>query len=749
MVDLTRRGEQVGGESPAPGERDERRDEIQRAVRRGLVAHTAAHEPAEERPPDSLIPRSEQFGQVEIKLAPREPKGSGSSAPGERPSEHLRIRVSEHFRVRPSERLKLRADDALLLRPSVRMRAGEAARATEYYDREADEGAKGSLGKRVVRPLPRRKPLIEGAVTSLSAPAPAVTRASASFWSTLGRLMAWCGGALLFAGGTRWDKLLGRDTVERRAKRLVAVFERMGGTLLKVGQQLAVRIDRLPYEYCAELSKLLDSMKPFPSEQAIAIVERSTGKPLGETFSAFDPTPIGSASISCVYQAVLKSGEKVAVKVRRPGIAETFAADIRAMRWLWTILEGLTILRPGTMKHFMTEFESVFLDELDFRREVRFQELFRRNSSKKRMTAMRYFTAPRLYPELCSSDVIVQDYSSGISLAEILAAVESQDEVALARIKKRNIDLSVVGQRYMWIANWGILSNFFFHADPHPANILVKENSELVLLDFGACGTFNKNKRRVHVEVLSAMSSGDIQGMAQAAICLFEPLPPIDVMSFEAELEKIYAEYLPRIWSRHTKWHERTSVNVWIPVLAIARRYKIPMHLDSLQVLRASMLADTIALRLDPGLDLLKEYRKFTRDAAKTARREFARKLRKGVRRIKVHDFHQLERFLDLGARAANRFQRYLDTPSFNFGLGIEKSAFSILVALYTTGALSLIVGAATLVALLSHALRAERATVSQAFAEAIGSPVVIVMVILTVLVGVRRILLRLGDARV
>src|SRR5262249_39629000 len=154
---------------------------------------------------------------------------------------------------------------------------------------------------------------------------------------------AWYGAIGAFIAGTLWDVIRRRDSQDRRAVRLRRIFERAGGTLIKIGQQMSIRLDVLPVRYCEELALMLDSVPPFPSEDAIAVIERCTGKKLEEIFSAFDPQPIGSASIACVYQAVLRDGgEKVAVKVRRPGIWKLFEADFRVLDVLTTMAEKLT-----------------------------------------------------------------------------------------------------------------------------------------------------------------------------------------------------------------------------------------------------------------------------------------------------------------------------------------------------------------------------------------------------------------------
>src|SRR5262249_45122090 len=145
---------------------------------------------------------------------------------------------------------------------------------------------------------------------------------------------------------------------------------------------LSLRADLLPYAYCAELSKMLDRVKAFPTPQAVAIIERSLGRPLNAIFAVFDPTPIGSASLACVYQATLLSGERVAVKVRRPGIGPLLAADLRALDWLLIIAETLTFIKPGLTTNFRHDLRKMLLGELNFRAEARYQEMFRLRAEK-------------------------------------------------------------------------------------------------------------------------------------------------------------------------------------------------------------------------------------------------------------------------------------------------------------------------------------------------------------------------------
>ncbi|MCP5094954.1 MAG: hypothetical protein GY943_05315, partial [Chloroflexi bacterium] len=214
----------------------------------------------------------------------------------------------------------------------------------------------------VVGPLPRREPLMITAVSTIS---PRTMRLSspfrAGFWLTVRRMFVWLSGLFYFLSRLLWDKIRQHDTLPQRAIRLRLTFSRIGGTFIKFGQQAAIRADLLPYAYCEELTKLLDKVEPFPTEQAIAAIERVTGKPLAETYQRFDPDPIGSASIACVYQATLHNGDAVAVKVRRPGIGDMFVADFRVLEWLFGALEMLTLVRPGFTEIILEEVRSTLM----------------------------------------------------------------------------------------------------------------------------------------------------------------------------------------------------------------------------------------------------------------------------------------------------------------------------------------------------------------------------------------------------
>src|SRR3954451_21015222 len=183
----------------------------------------------------------------------------------------------------------------------------------------------------VIRPMTRRR--LSHSMDSVLVDLPRARRVvfKAGVIRPIGRLFVWLWGFLRFYFGNAYDALLRQSSDQRRAVRLRRVFEDAGATFAKLGQQLSMRADMLPYAYCAELGKMLDQAPAFPTQQAIEIIERNLGRPLSDVFAVFDPEPIGSASLACVYQAELITGEKVAVKVRRPGMARLIAAALRAL----------------------------------------------------------------------------------------------------------------------------------------------------------------------------------------------------------------------------------------------------------------------------------------------------------------------------------------------------------------------------------------------------------------------------------
>jgi len=401
-----------------------------------------------------------------------------------------------------------------------------------------------------------------------------------------------------------WYGIRQRDSEKKRAVRLRLAIERIGGSAIKIGQQMAIRVDLLPYAYTEELNKLLDKVPPFPKEYAIERLQALTGKPLEETFQAIDlDNPIGAASVSCVYQAVLLNGDRVAINIRRPGIGKQFTADIHAMRWAAWLLETLTILRTGMAKNVIEEFGGMLLDELNFVHEARHARIFTKYTKKAKID---YVSAPYTYPELSSHDVLTAELIQGIPMTDIISAVEQENTEALRRLEALDIDPVRLAKRFLRLSHFNLFENVLFHADPHPANVLVRPHDHIVLIDFGSCGAYTHKERHKWRQLALCHLTDDVSGMVQAGLSILEPMPGIDIDEFTKKMEKVFWKDLYAFEDPHSEWWEHTSANIWLSFLSMAREYNLTINLNTLRMIRATLLYDTVAARLFKDIDAYK-----------------------------------------------------------------------------------------------------------------------------------------------
>ncbi len=611
------------------------------------------------------------------------------------------------------------------------------------FREEAEGGA--------LRPIPRRKRSKNKPGPPPEIPAGGEETFKASAWATVSRFFGWYQAYLVYQFGVAWDKARKRDSAETRAERLLRLFQRMGGTAVKIGQQLSMRVDLLPYEYCKALAKLLDTVGPFPVEDAIKAVERSTRKPLDETFLIFDPKPIGSASMACVYQAVLKDGRKVAVKVRRPDIGKLFAADLRAIGWLINVLEALTLLRPGYLQNFVKDFENVIREELDFKMEAYHQALFKSEAKKFTIKGKPICSAPDLMFELSSGDVIVEEFVSGVWMWEILAAVESKDQDALTRMRKLNIDPKVVARRMLHIQMWGQYISTIFHADPHPANIIVQQDNEIVFIDFGACGAMTRTAKEGALDQLSFMLERDLSGVVKCMLSILEPLPPIDMDQFAQDVETRLWQSMQALWSKRGEWHEKTSLSGMLALTGSTQASQMPMNLDTVRAFRASLLYDTIALRAYPELDLVNNSKRFTKfldkNAEKGAKKALRKRLKSGL--ISGSEIRTITGLAGIMTRGLNTMRRFVDQPVVNFAYLTDKSSFLIIELIRLASILAVMLLTPSVFIMLFRLYHGAEFDLLAIMRQVATHQLFYVAAGMVSLVTVRRIALRLGDAKV
>ncbi|MCB9764656.1 MAG: AarF/ABC1/UbiB kinase family protein [Alphaproteobacteria bacterium] len=432
------------------------------------------------------------------------------------------------------------------------------------------------------------------------------------FFSTLQRGVRWGAASGRFMVDVALDHLQGRGTPDQLGKRLRTLFQRVGGTAVKVGQQLAARADLLPQEVCDHLAKLNDDVGPLDSEQARQLVAEGIGLPLDEVFSDFEDEAIGTASVACVYRARLRNGDRVAVKVQRPDVARQFSEDLAAFNLFTRIMEWSTFVRDETFGHLREDLHIMFGEEMDFRLESRYQRQFRKAV---RDAGMPWVTAPKVYTQLCTKTVMVTEFVDGIPAGKLVTAAVAEDREALADFAAMDIDPKVLGYRVELFSLWVRFEAPFFHADPHPGNVFIHPGNKLTFLDFGACGMTSRRSRLNHTEVVRLSVKDDPGMVSRVMLSDLSPLPYIDLHEFRLMMEDGFFRVFMAMDDENAHWSERMISGLWLNLLEVARDYQLRMNLDTVRAIRAFLLYDTLAFRLDPQLSM-EPLEDFLRDRA-------------------------------------------------------------------------------------------------------------------------------------
>ncbi|HEV7501130.1 MAG TPA: AarF/UbiB family protein [Vicinamibacteria bacterium] len=589
-------------------------------------------------------------------------------------------------------------------------------------------------------PIPRRP---RPSIRDVQGPDVVVLRRRAlpaSPFRVLRRLARWIAAGLRYETLVLFDRLRGHGGDAGRAVRLRRTLEAMGGTAIKFGQQLSIRIDLLPGEFCDELSKMLDNVPPFPFAEARTAIERAVGRPLEEVFAQIDPTPIGSASVACVFRGTLRDGQDVAIKVRRPGISEAFNADLTAIDWLLVLAETLTLVRPGFVRHLRTELRTMFMEELDFISEARYQTIFRKEA---RRDKLRFVSAPRVHHRLSNDEVMVSEFVSGTPMTMVLALHESGSVADRAELDRRGIDPVVVGNQIIEVSWWGTFECPVFHGDPHPANMIVSSDQRLVFIDFGACGSIPARIRKVMMETNNRALANDVAGLVQVQLQLLTPLPHIDVRALTRTLEGIFWNRLMSLRDADAPWWKRTTASGFIDLMKAARSFNLPVNMDTVRVLRCSLLYDTVAARLNPG-GTLDDFRRYLKTYQKRADRRARKIVRRDLGDRQVLD--QVRELGDTAAQAAGQVEVATLSLPKEFQSLINKKSYALMVTLRLVANLALVAGLVAASVAVRNWMAGGKTTMVEAARAVVALPAFRLVAIALLLFALRRILFRVKD---
>ncbi len=318
------------------------------------------------------------------------------------------------------------------------------------------------------------------------------------------------------------------DARATRGRRLRETLEELGPTFVKFGQLLSTRADVVPDDIIAELRKLQDEARPEPFDAIRQVVEEELGLTLEQAFESFDPVPIGSASVGQVHVARLPGGQEVVVKVQRPGASDTLNADIDLLYRLARLAKDrVKRLSFIDLEGLVDEFARTVRQELDYRNEARNDEAVRRN-----FEGNEHVRVPRIHWRQSTGRVLTQDRLHGPTLAHADLEVMTADE--------RRTLAARIAETWMQM----IFGDGLFHADPHPANIIVLGPDEIGLIDFGMVGLLSQEDRESAVRLFTDIIDQNTDRLPRDLRALGIRYPKELEEEFSRRLQDMMARYM-------------------------------------------------------------------------------------------------------------------------------------------------------------------------------------------------------------
>jgi ubiquinone biosynthesis protein len=377
-----------------------------------------------------------------------------------------------------------------------------------------------------------------------------------------------------------------RYTTEERIR---MAFEELGPTFVKLGQILATRPDLIPMSLIHELRKLQDAVPPFGSAAARAQIEQSLGRPIAELYAEFDDAPIAAASIAQVHRARLPSGEEVAVKVRRPGLAQVIGTDLEILRGLASLLEqNAPELRAYAPGEIVEQFAGAISLEIDLTNEARNIQRFARN-----FAGNEHVHVPVVYESHSSDAVLTMEFVRGVK-AKDLAGLDA------AGVDRK--ELARVGIEFCLRQ---VFDHGFFHADPHPGNLFVLPGNVIVPIDMGMMGALEPEMVDALLELLVGILLRDAEQIAK----LLARLELIDERVDRPRLRRDIGELLERYASVPIG---QVNVAALIGQLfEVLQRHRVRTPPDLLLMGKALATVDGMARDLDPTLDPIEAVRPY------------------------------------------------------------------------------------------------------------------------------------------
>ncbi len=385
-------------------------------------------------------------------------------------------------------------------------------------------------------------------------------------------------------------KLVSEDKLENaaiyagsRALRIKMVLQELGPSFIKFGQVMSNRQDLLPQDLIEELVTLQDRVQPIDFQVVKDIIESEFKKPLDQIFALVNQQPLAAASIGQVHFARLYDDTDVVIKVQRPNIKKAIESDIEVMYDIAKLAEQwITELRHFNPMDLVKTFEKAVHKETNFLSEAANQETFRKNFKDEPNVHV-----PKLYKELCTEKVLVMEMIRGCKVSQPTIMKEwglNPKEIAL-----KGVDLY-----FKQVFDYG-----FFHADPHPGNILVMPNGKICFIDFGMMGRIPERDRRHIADILIGASRHNAAMIIKAILAISKQRVMHNISELENELQEMIDEFAS------TPLEVINMGDFGKRLFRLISDYRIPIPTDYMLLIRALIMIEGTGQQLDPDLNVL------------------------------------------------------------------------------------------------------------------------------------------------
>ncbi len=393
-----------------------------------------------------------------------------------------------------------------------------------------------------------------------------------------------------------WDRLTGANRGkkrQRRAKWLVDRLMNLGPTFIKIGQSLSTRADLIPLEYIEQLTQLQDRVPEFNSQEAIRVIETELGQPLDNLFASFTVSPLACASLGQVHRARLLSGEEVVIKVQRPNLEGLFNLDFELLHRLTRWLNILPVVKKYNLEAIYQEFFELLFQEIDYIHEGKNADRFRENFKNYPQVKV-----PLVYWQYTTRKVLTLEYVPGIKVDD--------RETLLAN------GINVDGIIQLGICSYlkQLLQDGFFQSDPHPGNMAVSQEGELIFYDFGTMFELKSVAKDQMIETFFAVLRKDTETVLKTLVYMGLIEPVRDLQPVRNIVQFLLDEFRDK--PVDVRVFEQISDQVYL--MFKQQPFRLPPQMTF--IIKSVTTLDGIARSLDPQYNLLAASQPFVKSLA-------------------------------------------------------------------------------------------------------------------------------------